>query len=232
MADPFAILANSQVDVPSLLNAYTEQKQRGIENQYRQQALARQQKMDQRADTEYEGNQRARGLIASGAKPEEVIAADPTLGFDYAKHSGTLAKEARAKAAERADAVGTAALMVQRLPQAQQAQAWDQAIDGLVGRGYDDLAAYKGHYDPAKLPVLIAESEKAVGHYLTTEQQDRQFGETARHNRAGEGIAGANLDLSRQREARVTKWGPQKLVVAGVMPQGNGDDLDAKYGGQ
>jgi hypothetical protein len=57
--------------------------------------------------------------------------------------------------------------------------------------------------------------------------RERQFDETARHNRASEGISGGNLALARQRESRVRQWGPQAIIIGGAgAPRTDTSDLD------
>lgn len=203
MADPFSILADSQVDVPSLINAYTARKRQDIEDQYRQAAfqqqqaqLARQQKLDARGDVEYGRQENARDLIAKGGKPADVIAADPALGFQYATHAAGIEKAQREAQGARAHAVGNAAMFVSRLPQDQQPAAWDQTIEQLVGQGYTDLAEYKGHYDPKALPGLIAASEDASKAYFGESDKDRDYAESVRSHRASEGAAAGNLAVA------------------------------------
>lgn len=227
-SNPFGI---TQVDAGGLLQGYIQQKRQSLADQYTRAAFERQMKQDARADASDARMDTARALIAKGAKPEEVIAADPALGFQYQSHAASLEKEQRAQQGQRAHAVGNAAMFISRLPATEQPAAWDQAIDQLVGQGYTDLAAYKGHYDPKALPALIAASADASTAYLGQSDKDaahqlqvQQFQEAQRHNRVGEGVAGAHLKLDRDREARVTKWGPQPLFGAS-LPQ-NTDDLN------
>lgn len=225
MAGPFGIV---QVDAPGLLEMYTQRQRQGLEDRYRQAQFDRQARLDQRAEDEYSRTASAREAIARGAKPEEVIALDPDTGFSYAKHASSMAAAQREAAVTRADAIGNAARFVQSQPPAQQAAAWDQAIDGLVAQGYTDLAEAKGRYDAAALPGYIAASQDAVKAYMEGIQKDRVFSETQRHNRATEGTAAGNLSLARQREQRVTKWGPQPLI--GMMPGGiPTDNSDLEY---
>lgn len=194
MAGPFNI---TQVDAPGLLQMYDQRQRQGIEDMYRQRLYERQAKMDARTDDEYSRKEKARAAIAAGAKPEEVIAADPELGFSYATHSAAIAKDHREELGKRAHAVGTAAMFVSRLPAAEQPAAWDQAVDQLVGQGYTDLAPYKGHYDPKALPGLIAASEEASKAYLEGSDKDRTYAETVRAHRAAEATAAGNLAVAR-----------------------------------
>lgn len=239
MADnPYGI---TQVDVPGLMQNYIGLQRQQMQDRMLQSQFLRQQKLDSRADTEYGAQQHARELIANGAKPDEVIKADPTIGFAYATHAAQIAQANREAQGVRAHAVGNAAMFVSRLPATEQPAAWDQAIDQLVGQGYTDLAPYKGHYDPKALPGLIAASAEASKAYIGESDADRahqlavqKFNEDQRHNKASEGNAAGHLVLDNKREARVTKWGPQPLfgTIGNLHPGAdpNGADLDAKYG--
>lgn len=231
-SNPFGI---TQVDVPGLLSTYAGMKRQSLQDAYTQAAFQRQQTQDARADQEYTRAQRARDLIAQGAKPEDVIAADPATGFQYATHAAALTKAQREEQAKRADDVGSAALYLAQLPDKDMAAQWNGVIDKLVGEGYSDLAAYKGKPDRNTLGPIIAASQDAVKAYAAHLKDSGDAAERARHDRFMEGIAGGNLDLSRKREARVTKWGPQPLLgtIGNVNPNADptGADLDAKYGG-
>jgi hypothetical protein len=226
-SNPFGI---TQVDAPGLLNAYVGLQRQQMQDRMLQANFLRQQKMDERGDAEYEAQQKARGLIAQGASPTDVIKADPATGFAYATHAAQIAQAQRELQAQRAHAVGNAAMFVSRLPPEQQPAAWDSAIDQLAQQGYTDLLPYKGHYDPNALPALIAASAEASAAYLGQSDKDRTYQETVRAHKAEEANRAGHLSLDQQREARITKWGPQPLF--GVMPTGDGSDLDAKYGGK
>lgn len=236
-SNPFGI---TQVDAPGLLQMYTGLQRQSLEDQYRRAAFEHTQKLDQRADSEYTRQEHARDLIAHGAKPADVIAADPATGFQYASHAAAIDKDQREQQAERAHAVGNAAIVVSRLPAAEQPAAWDQSIDQLVRQGYTDLAPYKGHYDPKALPALIAASAEASTAYLGQSDKDRAYQETVRNHKATEATAAANagteaagLRIRQHAEDRVTKWGPQPLfgTVGSLNPNADptGSDLDAKY---
>jgi|GEM_PF-6968640 len=70
---------------------------------------------------------------------------------------------------------------------------------------------------------IIGEKKDARDYAL----RERQFEESSRHNRATEGVSAGNLALARQREGRITKWGPQTIVVGGaVAPRTDTSDLD------
>jgi len=237
MADPFAILAESRPDSGGLIQAYNGLQRQRLSDMYLQKQMQRQDMVNSREDAAYEAQQAARNLIAAGAKPEDVIKADPTTGFAYATHAQQIAQHQRELQGARAHAVGTAAMTVASLPAADQPAAWDKAIDGLVQQGYTDLDQYKGHYDPKALPALIAASSEASKAYLDQTDKDRTYQEAVRSHKANEGTAARNaavgeggLRVRQHAEDRTTKWGPQPLI--GVMPHGDGADLDAKYGGQ
>lgn len=222
MAGPFGI---TQVDAPGLLEMYSQRQRQSLEDQYRRAQFERQAKKDTREDEDYERANRARAAIARGAKPEEVIAEDPTLGFDYAKHSAGLDEAKRKAQAQRAEDIGNAALIVQRAPAAEQPALWDAMIDRLVAKGYGELAEAKGRYDAKALPGYIAESEKAVAQYLDATHQDRTFGETQRHNRTTEGTAAAGVRLRERAENRQERWGkPAGIIIGGgAIPTDNSD---------
>lgn len=69
-----------------------------------------------------------------------------------------LQAEQQKKLAEGQKAVGQAALLISQQPEQARPQAWDQAIDQLVGMGWDGLAQYKGKYSPQSLQAVIAQS--------------------------------------------------------------------------
>ena len=223
MADPFAILAAARPDSMGLMQTYNGLQRQRLSDLYLQKERERQDVMEGRADTEYAAQQKARDLIAHGANPQEVIAADPTTGFAYATHAQQIAQHQRELQGARAHAVGTAAMTVAHLPAAEQPAAWDQAIDGLIQQGYTDLAAYKGHYDPKALPGLIAASSEASKAYLDQTDKDRTFQETVRSHKASEatasanaGTAAGNLAVNRGRLGLATKLSNQKQPVGGL----------------
>lgn len=223
MADPFAILAASQPNTMGLLETYNGLQRQRLSDLYMHRQMQRQDVVQAREDEQYAAQQRARSLIAQGAKPQDVIAADPTTGFAFATHSAQIAQNERELQGKRAQAVGTAAMTVSRLPAAQQPAAWDAAIDNLVGQGYTDLAQYKGHYDPKALPGLIAASSDASKAYLDQTDKDRTFQETVRSHKASEATAATNaatsqgnLAVNRQRVGLAAKLANQKQPVGGL----------------
>ena len=230
-SNPFGI---TQVDAPGLIQMYTGLQQERMRSGLLRANFLRQQKLDARADTEYNRGEAARNLIAQGAKPEDVIKADPETGFAYASHATALEKAKREEQAQRADDVGSAAVYLNSLPDKDLATQWDGVIDKLVASGYTDLAAYKGKPNRAALGPIIADSDKAVKAYVSHLENSTDAAEKAKHDTFMEGIAArnssisaGNLDLSRKREARITKWGPQPLIgTIGVQPPSNTDDLD------
>jgi hypothetical protein len=226
-SNPFGI---TQVDVPSMLSLYEGVKRSRLEDLYRQKMFERQERTDAREEQDYQRQTQAREAIQRGAKPDEVIALDPKLGFDYASHAATLEKSKREEIARRADDVGSAALYLSELTPDQMAAQWDGVLDRLIERGYTDLEAYKGKPNRAALGPIIAASQEAVKAYLAGQQKDDEMALRERQI----GISQGNLDLARQREARVTKWGPQPLIGmigAGSIPGGRGqnDTSDLDY---
>lgn len=87
---------------------------------------------------------------------------DPQMAFqiqDHRQKQQAQMDERRQKLlGEGKKAVGQAALQIAQLPEAQRPQAWDQAIDYLVGQGWDGLAQYKGKYNPQSLMGVISEA--------------------------------------------------------------------------
>lgn len=242
-SNPFGI---TQVDAPGLLQMYTGLQRQGLEDQYRRAAFERQQKADARSDVlvgredaDFARAETARGLIAKGAKPEEVIAADPTTGFSYATHAAAIEKSKREEQAKRADDVGSAAVYLSSLPEKDMAVQWDSVIDKLVAQGYTDLAAYKGKPNREALGPIIADSEKAVTAYIAHMKDSRDAAHREKHDSFMEGIArrnsdigAGNLGLARTREARVAKWGPQPLFGGAAIPMPTGtppDNSDLNY---
>ncbi len=62
MAGPFGI---TQVDVPGILEAYSQRQRQGLEDMYRQKQMARQDKMDTRADEVYNRGEQVRTGLTS-----------------------------------------------------------------------------------------------------------------------------------------------------------------------
>ena len=69
---------------------------------------------------------------------------------------------------------------------------------------------------------IISEKKDARDYALRKDQAE----ETVRHNRATEGVAGGNLALARQREGRITRWGPQSIILGAGVPRSDTGDLD------
>lgn len=88
--------------------------------------------------------------------------------YDGREQQATRQKAIDAKLADGKKAVGQVALQIANLPPQQQAQAWDQGIDYLVGQGYDGLAQFKGKYSPESLRGVLAESGLAAEYQSAT----------------------------------------------------------------
>lgn len=240
-SNPWGILAEARASQPNLGQMYQAAQQNRLEQMYRQRQMeyqdkqmARQDKQDQRADTEYDRGEKVRaGLVgaydSTTGKLDPVKARGAYLGvgdvtgaINFDEH---LAKQSSEQIKAALDKVAaTAQVFAGAHDEPSFAYARQQAAK--LGVPLDTVPE---HYDPNWQANTEAQS-LGVKERLAHELQMRTEAETERSHRANEGIAGGNLSLSRQREARVTKWGPQPLIGV-VGGHGDGADLDAKYGG-
>lgn len=175
---------------------------------------------------------RTDGLVINQQALRELYAIDPTSAAQIQKtvYEGN---EQQLKAATlRGEAMAQAATALSQVPPEQRAAEFQKWAPFLVQRGFHpdtlsqvDLsdAGLNRYYSQGRsLDKLIEGREKERDFDFKREQ----FGETTRHNRASEGVAAGNLSLSRQREGRITKWGPQQIVVGAGVPRTDTSDLD------
>lgn len=112
-------------------------------------AIQERQRMDARA-TEAQRSQ----LIMRGAQgdPDAIL---QIWGFDSATAARFDARE-REQAAQGLSYLAESALQIDRLPEANRAAAWDDAIARGVQMGFGDLGEYQGQYSASLLQSVVA----------------------------------------------------------------------------
>lgn len=92
----------------------------------------------------------------------EVTRFDPRVGIQIGQmqQKNQVAEQERRQKllTEGKKAVGQAALQIATLPPERRAQAWDSAIDYLVGQGWDGLGQFRGKYSDQSLMGVISEA--------------------------------------------------------------------------
>lgn len=158
-----------------------------------------------------------RALMATGPQGVDAAKAIMSLSADQLK----TAQEGMVRLME---IKGRVVNGVRALPPEQREMGYQKERAQLIANGADPTTLPE-HWDENVANQMITTSMEAAK-ALGLEQEAKQFAETVRSHHATEGIAAGNLDLSRKREARVTKWGPQPLIgVLGNVPSST-DDLN------
>lgn len=174
---------------------------------------------------------RTDGITINQGALRELYAVDPEAAIQIQKTVYDMDKATADRITERGAAMASIAGALAELPQEQRAMALREQAPRLLALGFTpeqlnqtdltDAGLNRYYRAGMSMEQLIAgkKDERDFG------LRERQFGETARHNRASEGISGGNLALARQRESRVTKWGPQAIVIGGGA-RSDTSDLD------
>lgn len=158
-----------------------------------------------------------RALMASGPKGAEMATTLMKMDSEQRK----IAQDGMTKLME---VKGRIINSVRALPPAQREAQYQHERAILLANGADP-SGLPPHWDEHQADMLIQQSLD-VAAALGMEDKARSFAETVRHNRATEANSAGNLDLARQREGRITKWGPTSInVIAGGVRTGT-DDLN------
>jgi hypothetical protein len=241
MDNPFGI---TQVDIPGLLGMHQQMKRQRLEDLYRAKEIERQDhaeerqaKIDARTDKEYDRTEKVRTGLSEAYDPNTgtidpvkaratyVAAGDipGAMSFDKSRLDAQKAElETYAKINENALQL-LGGVHDQASYDAARAQAKAMYEQYGHGQHFPDLPTV---YDPRTIQDLQMRALSGK-EQIAARRAELDASERERHNRATEGVAAGNLALSRQREGRITKWGPQPLigVVNGAVKSGT-DDLD------
>lgn len=179
-----------------------------------------------------------------GAQTDAVGAGD----FDLASAIGKMDDEQRSQAKARADDLAAVGASIQQLPYEQRKAAIQHLKPALLARGMDSPTI--DAFDPTDANIA-AFTNQAIGIKGVIEQHDKdrnfslkqdEFGETRRHNKAGEataqgqlGVARGNLSVHQQEfQARKAAGGfgtPGVGAVLGTTLPGSPDDWEIQSAG-
>lgn len=235
-SNPFGI---TQVDVPGLLQTYAGLQQQSLENRYRQGQLARQEKLDSRADEVYNRGEAVRkgladaydpatGKIDPGKARNAFLTAgdvEGVMSFDdreLSRQKGEI---------EQYKAINDTALGL--LNSARDQASYSAAIASAKalydryghGQHFPDLPS---QYDPKVVEALQAQTEEGRK-FLEMRLKQAQAEEVRRHNRATEGTAAAGIRVRERAENRQERWGKPSGIIIGGIPGGiptDNSDLD------
>ncbi|HKR17728.1 lytic transglycosylase domain-containing protein [Rhizorhapis sp.] len=155
----------------------------------------------------------------------DLMIIDPEMAMKFLDHFTKASKEEREQFETRNAALGQAAQYLSGFPPAQRGQALRAVAPQLMAAGMTREELEKADLSDNGLKGYVAMAID-VDKLLTNARSDAQLDETKRHNRSSEEISRGNLGLAREREARVSKWGPQPLIgVMGNAPTAT-DDLN------
>lgn len=155
----------------------------------------------------------------------DLMAIDPETAFKFQEHFAKAGEAETKKLEARNTAMGQAAQYLSGFPAAQRPQALARVAPQLIAAGMSREELEKADLSDNGLRGYLAFAMD-LDKIITNARQDAQFAEARRHNAASEDISRGNLGLSREREARIKKWGPQPLIgVMGNVPTAT-DDLD------
>lgn len=176
---------------------------------------------------------RTDGLSINQDALRQLYAIDPQGAFEIQKHIYDADKEMFDRVKERGTVMAqVAGSLLQEPTQEGRIAALRQAAPQLQALGFTpeqlnqvDLSdAGLNRYFRAgqSMEQIISEKKDSRDYALRKDQAD----EAARHNRATEGTAAGQLNLARQREGRINRWGPQSIIFGGTMPRNDTSDLD------
>lgn len=154
----------------------------------------------------------------------KLIGADPEQAMALRQQLDQMDEKQRAKLIEAQDTLHDVAVATAGMPYDKR-KAFIQSQAPFLANHYvtpDQIAGF----DPTDENLDYVRAH-ALGVKGVAELADKAAAraETARHNRATEGNAAGHLSLDRQREGRITKWGPQAIIMNGAVPTTT-DDLN------
>lgn len=200
MDSPYGI---AQVDVPGLLSSYQGMKQQRLEQLYRQKQLERQDKIDERADKEYNRGEQVREGLSSAYDPAsgKIDPGKARAAYVGAGDIGGALKFDEGVASQRAAELKNWSTLndyslqllggVHDQTTYDQARAQAKAMYDQYGQGqhFPELPPV---YDPGTVRQLQMRSLSAK-EQLQAAADEAKAAEAARHNRATEGNAAGNL---------------------------------------
>ena len=155
----------------------------------------------------------------------DLMIIDPEMAMKLQEHFGKVDKAEAEAFGRKNEVLGQAAQYLSSFPPAQRGQALRAVASQLVAAGWTPQELQQADLSDNGLKGYVAMAMD-VDKIIDNARSDAQFDETRRHNRASEETSRGNLGLAREREARVSKWGPQPLIgVMGNAPTST-DDLN------
>ena len=155
----------------------------------------------------------------------DLMIIDPEMAMKLQEHFGKVDKAEAEAFGRKNEVLGQAAQYLSGFPQAQRGQALRAVASQLVAAGWTPQELQQADLSDNGLKGYVAMAMD-VDKIIDNARSDAQFDETKRHNRASEETSRGNLGLAREREARVSKWGPQPMIgVMGSAPTST-DDLN------
>lgn len=137
-SDPWQILQNARDSTPDLASQYMGMKRQRMADLYMQKQQERQDKADERADATAKRQDSARGLIAKGAKPDEVMAQDLDIGKAYSDYRKSASEQEVAQHERQAAAALQAHAALKSVPAGPaRSQLWQQMQQGFSSLGVD-----------------------------------------------------------------------------------------------
>jgi len=155
----------------------------------------------------------------------DLMIIDPEMAMKLQEHFGKVDKAEAEAFGRKNEVLGQAAQYLSSFPQAQRGQALRAVASQLVAAGWTPQEIQQADLSDNGLKGYVAMAMD-VDKIIDNARSDAQFAETRRSNAAREDISRGNLGLAREREARVSKWGPQPMFgTVGNAPTST-DDLN------
>ena len=153
----------------------------------------------------------------------KLLVVDPETATNIINAFSKMDEAGRKSLDDKFNAMGSVAARLSTLPLGQRAMEFRRAVQYLRAKGWTDQELQNANLSDQGLQTYARE----VVDVKTLMQEARQSAsdtETARHNRVSEGQTAERNQLSRDRESRLKKWGPQPIIVGGMRTDTS--DLD------
>lgn len=178
---------------------------------------------------------RTDGISINQGALRQLYAVDPEAAMSIQKTVFDMDEATAKRIANRGSVMAQVAGSLIDVPQGMRAAAFRERVPELIALGFTpeqlnqtDLSdqGLNRYFSAGKSmeQLITARKDERDYNFKVSDAERRDANEKARI-----GIAGANLNLAREREGRIRKWGPQAIIVgtgAPGAPRTDTNDLD------